>query len=153
MEKFIVYLLILLVFIPVLIMIRYTIRKSRKIEFEGTMMTNSNINSSEILGDLDFLIRKECKKFEETALTYRLAKLVTMMEMSNLGSALTVITDEILEEEVTKISEKIIERMSDVYRDNLLLVISEDYIDSYIYEETYSILLETSLRINTGLDK
>ena len=41
--------------------------------------------------------------------------------------------------------------MSDVYRDKILLVIAEDHIDSYIYEETYAQLLVISIDINTNV--
>lgn len=140
--------------IPILLLIISIYKSFKSYQSERSYLGSiqlQSVNADEILDDVNKLISKECEKFKNTSLAYRLAKHSTMIDMSVIGSSLTVITDEVLENEADRISRTIIERMSDVYRDKILLVIAEDHIDSYIYEETYAQLLVISIDINTNV--
>ena len=133
--------------IPILLLIISIYKSFKSYQSERSYLGSiqlQSVNADEILDDVNKLISKECEKFKNTSLAYRL-------DMSVIGSSLTVITDEVLESEADRISRTIIERMSDVYRDKILLVIAEDHIDSYIYEETYAQLLAISIDINTNV--
>lgn len=147
-----IILVILLVLSPVILLAISMYRKFRNHEPNAHLLNVrlQDINATEILKDLNLMIDIECEKFKQTTLTYSMAKHSTMMNMSSMGSVLTVISDSMLEEETQRISSSIIDRMSDIYRDKLLLVLSEDYIDTYIYEETYGKLLQISIQINTN---
>ena len=130
--------------IPILLLVISIYKSFKRLNSERAYLGSiqlQSVNADEILDDVNKLISKECEKFKSTNLAYRLAKHSTMMDMSTIGSSLTI----------DRISRTIIERMSDVYRDKILLVIAEDHIDSYIYEETYAQLLVISIEINTNV--
>lgn len=149
-----IVLTVAIIALPILLLIISIYKSFKRLNAERSYLGSiqlQSVNADEILDDVNRLISKECEKFKNTNLAYRLAKHSTMMDMSVIGSSLTVITDEVLESEADRISRTIIERMSDVYRDKILLVIAEDHIDSYIYEETYAQLLVISIDINTNV--
>ena len=101
-----------------------------------------------IIDDLIQIITRECQKVFDTGFVYIAARHAGSLEHSLLNNPIRVITDEIVDRATMEVTEKIIDDLSDNYRERLYMVISPINLEEYILEEVYHLIFEEAMRVN-----
>lgn len=104
-----------------------------------------------IIDDLIQIINRECQKVFDTGFVFIAARHAGSLEHSLLNNPMKVITDEIVDRATMEITEKIIDDLSDNYRERLYMVINPINLEEYILEEVYHLVFEEAIRINRNV--
>lgn len=103
-----------------------------------------------IMEDLLKIINRECDKVFDVGYAYKATKHTYSIEHSSLINPSHMITDKDVDYYSLMVSEKIINTMATDYRLRLFSVIDPMELDEFILEETYHILFNKAITINSN---
>ena len=142
----------LLVIVPTIVLPALSISKLVKKVTPATGNLNvPNVSISEVYNDIKMVIEYESNSTISQELLYGTLKEITSREASALNRMRRIISDEIVDSLTLSVASRIIDNMSDEFRNKIAQVIKEERIDDFIVDGVYQVVYTKAMEVNMNV--
>ena len=142
----------LLVIVPTIVLPALSISKLvKKVTPATGNLSIPNVSISEVYNDIKMVIEYESSSTISQELLYGTLKEITSREASALNRMRRIISDEIVDSLTLSVASRIIDNMSDEFRNKIAQVIKEERIDDFIVDGVYQVIYTKAMEVNMNV--